>query len=55
MTGFFLSPCRVNLLHHLQQDFLKLLRLLLPLGLGAHLVLLSMCSPGEQVTASTDV
>lgn len=48
---FSCSPCRVSLHHHLLQDFLKFLRLL-HLGLEAHLVPLSTCSLGEQVTDS---
>ncbi|KAI6076058.1 hypothetical protein LUU34_00933500 [Aix galericulata] len=41
---------RVNLHHLLQQDFLKFPRLL-HLGLEAHLVPLSTCSPEEQQEA----
>lgn len=51
---FSSSPCRVSLHHHLLQDFLKFLRLL-HLGLEAHLVPLSTCSLGEQVTDSVMV
>lgn len=51
---FSCSPCRVSLHHHLQQDFLKFLRLL-HLGLEAHPVPLSTCSLEEQVTDTSMV